>query len=579
RLTEDTSDELPRRNGLDDNRACYKFGGTSVTTAFKNDLSNPATVNPASFPADADNDDYLPQGFRKVTREDENTQDLFEFVTGLNLSGESRRLFVHDNVDLPATINYMATRHGVLGDNDAAFKNYLLYRDTEGTGQWRMLPWDYDFSFGYITGADIDTIDGDKDPDRMVDGNRMMSAIYAVPEFEEMYFTRIRTLMDNTLHSGPAPPEGRWYESRLDYWGARVAPLVPLDHAVWQYPLQNPGVYSPPVSNGNVPFATMDSRIRSEFLTVRRNFLEAHSLVPASGLATPAQIDITAIEHDPASGNQDEEYIELSNPNGFAVDLSEWTLAGGIGFTVPPGCVIPANSSLYLTPDVPSFIARSTSPKGGEGRFVVGNYSGHLSNFAEEIRLLSPEGVLVDTGTYPPTPSDNQRFLVITEFMYHPEPDGAAEFIELMNISDSVTLDLTNVRFTDGVAFNFTGSAVTTLAPGARVLVIRNRAAFEAVYGTVHDPIIAGEFEMSGALSNAGERIKLEDADNGTIRELVYFDVAPWPSAADGGGFSLVLIDPATSPDPADPLNWRPSGFVERNPGATDAIYFSGDPN
>jgi len=579
RLTEDPGDEMLRRNGLDDDGAFYKVGGSSATQSFKNDLSNPATVNPSSFPADADNDDYELQGFRKVTRREETIQDLFEFVSGLNLSGESRRRFVYDDFDLPATINYMATRFGILGDNDSSFKNYYLYRDTNGTSQWRMMPWDCDFSFGYITSADIDTIDGDKEPDNMTYQNRMMRAIYDYPEFREMYWARLRTLMDNTLHSGAAPPEGRWYESRLDFWGAKVAPLVPLDHTVWQYPLQNPGVYSPPVSDGNVPFATMDSRIRSEFLTVRRNFLEAHSQIPPSVPSTPTQIDIAVIEHNPSSGNQDEEYIKLSNPNPFAVDLSGWALTGGISFTIPSGCVLPAGSGLYLTPDLPSFIARSASPTGGQGRFVIGNYSGHLSNFAEAIQLWSPEGTLVSTGTYQSTPSDNQQFLAITEVMYHPEPNGAAEFIELMNISDSVTLDLTNVRFTDGVAFNFTGSAVTVLAPGARVLVVRDTVAFGSVYGTTYDPIIAGEFEMDGALRNSGERLKLEDADNNTITEFVYSDVSPWPSAAGGGGFSLVLIAPAASPDPENPLAWRPSGSIEGNPGSSDATRFSGDPH
>ena len=55
--------------------------------------------------------------------------------------------------------------------------------------------------------------------------------------------------------------------------------------------------------------------------------------------------------------------------------------------------------------------------------------------------------------------------------MYRPPGDGLAEFIELLNISDSVTLDLTNVRFTQGVEFNFTNSTIRSLLPGARVLI------------------------------------------------------------------------------------------------------------
>ncbi len=40
--------------------------------------------------------------------------------------------------------------------------------------------------------------------------------------------------------------------------------------------------------------------------------------------------------------------------------------------------------------------------------------------------------------------------------------------------------------------------------------------------------------------------------------------------AADGGGYSLVLQDPAADPDPDDPENWRTSSSVHGSPGASD---------
>ena len=58
--------------------------------------------------------------------------------------------------------------------------------------------------------------------------------------------------------------------------------------------------------------------------------------------------------------------------------------------------------------------------------------------------------------------------------------------------AQALTLDLTDLRFTKGVDFDFAGSAVTSLAPGEFVLVVRNLAAFEARYGTGLP--VAGEF-------------------------------------------------------------------------------------
>lgn len=160
--------------------------------------------------------------------------------------------------------------------------------------------------------------------------------------------------------------------------------------------------------------------------------------------------------------------------------------------------------------------------------------------------------------------------------MYHPAGDGLAEFIELLNLSGSVTLDLTDVRFTQGVEFNFTGSAVSALPPGARVLIVRDLVAFNAAYGSGH--VIAGVFANGSALSNDGERIKLEDAGNGTVREFVYDDKPPWPAGADGSGYSLVLIAPDTNPDPALASSWRSSARPGGSPGGTDVAPFPADP-
>jgi hypothetical protein len=177
--------------------------------------------------------------------------------------------------------------------------------------------------------------------------------------------------------------------------------------------------------------------------------------------------------------------------------------------------------------------------------------------------------------SYTGDPSDAQEFLVITELMYHPEPDGLAEYIELMNISDSVTIDLNGVKFSAGVAFDFTGSAVTSLAPGARVLIVRDMAAFEAVHGAGHP--VAGVFAGGTNLDNAGENLKLEDATNSTIKEFRYNDRSPWPTAADTLGYSIVLIAPGTNPDPSDPSNWRASASPGGNPGGSDATSFAGN--
>lgn len=288
------------------------------------------------------------------------------------------------------------------------------------------------------------------------------------------------------------------------------------------------------------------------------------------GSATTIQpvISFGTIEFRPASGNQDQEYIELLNPNPMAVDISDWKVKGGIEHTFPGGTVIPSGGTLYVTPDAAAFRARSVSPRGGEGLFVQGGYKGHLSSLGETLTLIDFSGATNNATSYEGQPSDAQLYLVVSEVMYHPVGDGLAEFIELLNISDTVSLDLTGVRFTVGIQFDFTGSSVTSLGPGERVLVVRDLAAFEAIHGP--ELPVAGVFANETALSNGGEQIKLEDAENGTIQDFTYRDESPWPAQADGAGYSLVLIAPESNPDPDIAANWTISARTGGSPGKAE---------
>ena len=288
------------------------------------------------------------------------------------------------------------------------------------------------------------------------------------------------------------------------------------------------------------------------------------------------RINFGAIEANPASGNQDEEFIQLINPNSIAVDISNWRLTGGIEHVFAAGTVLAPKASLYVSPNVAAFRARTSTPKGGEGLFVQGGYRGHISNLGETLTILDGTGATNNTTTTSGQASDAQRSLVVSELMYHPSGDNLAEYIELLNISSSDTLNLEEVRFTQGVEFNFTGSAIVSLAPGERVLIARDLAAFETAYGANHP--VAGVFANGTALSNGGERLKLEDANNGTILEFTYDDQPPWPVAADQSGYSLVLIAPHTHPDQALSENWRASLQSGGSPGGADGALFPADP-
>jgi hypothetical protein len=154
--------------------------------------------------------------------------------------------------------------------------------------------------------------------------------------------------------------------------------------------------------------------------------------------------------------------------------------------------------------------------------------------------------------------------LRISELMYHPADTGDpedpnTEYIELVNVGTE-TIDLNLVTFTDGVDFTF---SALELMPGDRTLLVRDIAAFEAKYGLGLP--VAGQY--TGSLSNAGERIGLQDAAGQVIHDFTYQD--DWYDSTDGDGFSLTVIDPVSAAPAAwsERATWGPSAKTGGTPG------------
>src|SRR5262249_47294812 len=119
---------------------------------------------------------------------------------------------------------------------------------------------------------------------------------------------------------------------------------------------------------------------------------------------TNASILFRDIDYNPSSGNQSQELLQLTNANTYAVDISGWKISGAVDFTFRGGTVIPAHNTLYVSPDLRAFRARTTGPRGGLGLFVVGNYKGHLSARGESLQLFNKWGRLVGSTNYPGNP-------------------------------------------------------------------------------------------------------------------------------------------------------------------------------
>lgn len=240
----------------------------------------------------------------------------------------------------------------------------------------------------------------------------------------------------------------------------------------------------------------------------------------------------------------------------------EFNRRGGV---VPPGfeVLFSATSMVYFTTDGsdPRRPGGAINPiakvyRNSNDRFLL-PHSMLLRARAHNGREWSPLNETTFIVGIPP----NKNNLVVSELMFNPGPgDAAGEYLEIMNISSTDALDLTNVTFSDGIEFRF--PLGYTLAPGERAVVVEDAAAFAAVHPNIE---IAGSY--TGALRNGGERLALTNSEDEEVLAFSYDNESPWPKLSAGQGSSLVLINPRSAPDHNLPQNWRASGSHGGTPG------------
>ena len=341
--------------------------------------------------------------YEKRSRLEEDYTDLWQFTLDLNgLGGASLRAFLRDQMDIPATLNYIAVQ-ALLHNNDDITKNYFLYRDTEGTGRWRPYPWDLDLTFGRNYQGDSlnDEIWADRDsipgkptrisPSHPLIGtsdyrpfqdayNRLIDVVLGDDELRSMYFRRLRSLMDRFLAEGH-------YEGRIAELSAMISPEAALDINVW-------GQFGQSQS-----LAQAVQILQDDYLDARRAHLYGdHGIcdIPEQQPPTP-RVVINEIMYQPPGGapSAADEFIELHNPSASdSVDLSGWRV-DGLALTIPSGTVIPPRGYVVFVRDDARF--RTTY---GGGVLVGAEYKGALNDQGESILLRNQFGAVISSVSF-----------------------------------------------------------------------------------------------------------------------------------------------------------------------------------
>ena len=549
-------------------------------------------------------------GLEKKTRRHEGKSDADALIAGLNPGSPlaTRRAFAYDNLDLPQCVSYFVAM-ALTSSQDHGHKNYYVYRDTRGTGEWSIFPWDTDLSWGrnwtdagayftdtIYTNNVLNMYPGYNDGGQVVQNkgamNRLYTIIFDSPEFRTMYLRRLRTTTDNYF-AVPGLLEGR-IDAMTD---AMDPPTIALsdadrDRTKWGTWGNNGGF-----TVGGEVLRYHIGILKNNYLAGRRAWLNSANAklfftgggseaVPVSQSATAADsITIETVEFNPATGSQGHEYFVLRNSGTEAVDVSGWQITGAVTLTLKPGTVLPAGGGvtqhvgdLFVAKNPLSFRQGAAVDGGRQFCFVQGPYDGQLSARGETIELRNPAGALLKTRTWTPAPTAMQNQLRLTELNYAPSAPTATEsaalpgvvesdfeYLELMNIG-TTPVDLGGANFDSGITFTFPSGY--TLAAGARCLVVANRAAFQLRYGAASDSQIAGVF--GGNLDNNGEPLQIVDNVGENILDFRYDD--DWFPPSNEGGRSLVVRSAAPDWQTYDlPATWALSGNVNGSPGSGDA--------
>ncbi len=338
----------------------------------------------------------------KKNPDDGNSADLGVFVAGIASSNTmtDRLRFFYDNADIASAINWLATQ-SITINRDFGHKNYYIYRDTAGTGEWSMLPWDQDLSLGHTWNSGPNYFDDDIHSQAPLNvaaaqDNRVIQIVNSSPELNTMLVRRLRTLADGFYGSptetnsiltqrinallaqidpNPNNPAAGTDDADLDmrawgYWTDGSGTVVPytsgtvLDHTVRAQGARITHFNPVPPYPGTGPIYPGwgdGSTSLLPFVTGRRDFYfnptpPANSglPLPASQVASPALV-IEQFNVNPATGlpvvlpagsnNQSFEYFVIRNTSNAAVDISGWKVDGDVEMVFRGGTVIPAQSA------------------------------------------------------------------------------------------------------------------------------------------------------------------------------------------------------------------------------------------
>ena len=451
--------------------------------------------------------------------------DLLELIYTLNYNIDNIEEIL--NVD---RVLWFFAASTVMPDLDNYFwflpHNYYLFKNA--SGQFEIIPWDKDNTFGNAlinvindAGGNIywiyhyDPFDFENNTDRP-----LFSKLIQVPLYKLIYTAHLRTIIDDIYN--------------VDYiynWATEI------QDSIESFAAADPNLFFPFLFGDYFRF-NVDNFLDSwgfQFCGItstvepRLAYLSSHEEI----VKTPPVISsVTQDNLMPAPG--DTVFINTVVENATQVELMVTTSPYGAHF-----------ESVEMHDD-------GLHQDGGASDQVYGAYIPYFSNGIHvkyyirardnDAIILEPQkaervffdytiGSLAVSGTVP----------TINEINYSSSDNFDPEdWVEIYNPTDSI-FDMSDWEFKDESDDHiFTIPQGTLLDPNEYLVLCKDTAAFKDYFPGVHSYL----GDLGYGLSGGGELIRLYDNSGFLVDSLTYDDDEPWPSEPDGNGSTLELTNP-----------------------------------
>jgi hypothetical protein len=312
--------------------------------------------------------------FEKSTRLDENSSDIDDWFTNSQQPiSADRRNYVLNNDNIPNMLNVAAVESIIKGHDWSMSNNMMSYRDTDGTGRWSLLPWDFDLLMFGSDAAQSQVSPYDRPGYVSALDRAPLLAVYDEPDMKQMYFRRLRTLTD-MLYANDQ------YLNHFIAEEARVHDDAVLNYARWG---------GQPAQNRDEFYNLLITKIKERKSDLLARF-RAPWAIPAAQSSEDVVFD--SVDGDANTANQ---YIRLKNNSSEYIDITGWHI-DGLDYSIPAGTVIPSGGTVI-------FLKNDTAYRSAHGGnvFVGGQYKNNLATLGDHtLTLKNRSGDTIDTEGY-----------------------------------------------------------------------------------------------------------------------------------------------------------------------------------